>query len=80
MLSRKNYVAFAGILAGDYASSDREGKLALFRATLSLADYFAGDNPRFDRQRFYAAVFGSSDLDRVREDFTPPALRAVASS
>jgi hypothetical protein len=65
-MSRKNYVKMAGILAGDFACADAKGKAAIFRVTLSLADYFQSDNPRFDRSKFYTAVFGTDNLDTLR--------------
>lgn len=62
-LSRKHFEAIAGILAknaGFYGGS-REmyglGKReALEDVTDDLSDYFASENPHFDRQRFLKAA------------------------
>jgi hypothetical protein len=52
-----NYRAIAEILAGDLATSATPEERRKVRGiTLSLADYFARDNERFVRDRFYAAV------------------------
>lgn len=50
MLSRKNYEAIAGII------SKSEGRYGtLWEIAKDLADYFEGDNPNFDRERFLKA-------------------------
>jgi hypothetical protein len=54
-MSRKDYVAIAEIIAGDYASANPAEKGKVFCMTLSLADYFAQENPNFNRARFYDA-------------------------
>jgi hypothetical protein len=60
MCSKKDYVAIAGILSqvrqeaiAFYAYDARE---AVCDMAKDFADYFAKDNPRFDRARFLAAV------------------------
>lgn len=55
-MSRKDFIAIAEILAGDFATATPAEKGKVWCITLSLADYFAKVNPRFDRARFYAAV------------------------
>jgi len=52
-----NYNHIAAILAGDLATctTDRE-RYKVSGIAYSLADYFARENPRFVRDRFYAAV------------------------
>lgn len=56
-MNGSNYRAIAEILAGDLATSANEGERLKVRGiTLSLADYFARENQRFVRDRFYAAV------------------------
>jgi len=56
-MSRKDYRAFADILAGDLATCETDGerrKVACI--ALSMEDVFKRDNPRFDRQRFREAA------------------------
>lgn len=65
-MHKSNYIAIARILAGDFAIASPAGKSALFRTTLSLADFFLRENPNFRREQFYAAVFGTANLDEVR--------------
>jgi hypothetical protein len=57
-MTRKHYQMVAEILHGDYAVHTHSpvAQNVVRGITLSLADVFAQDNPRFDRQRFYAAV------------------------
>jgi hypothetical protein len=71
MLSKENYARIAAILGGNFACESSEGKGAIFVTTLSLADYFAADNPGFRRDKFYAAVFGEDNLDLVRPKLRP---------
>lgn len=56
-MTRKHYIAVAQVLA---AANEQVGYLspdALIKGiTEGLADVFAADNPRFDRQRFIAAA------------------------
>jgi hypothetical protein len=68
-MSKKDYIAFAAVLAGEFACATPSEKLVLWRTTLSLADVFKRDNIRFDRSRFYEAVFGDSDHFAVRDNF-----------
>jgi hypothetical protein len=53
MMTRKDYVATAEILSDWADVMDYETLYALAK---DFADYFAGDNERFDRSRFYNAV------------------------
>jgi hypothetical protein len=56
-MTRKHFEAIAAVLAGDYASAANAGERNKVRGiALSLADVFAGTNPRFNRSRFYVAV------------------------
>jgi hypothetical protein len=64
---RKNYRDIAGVLAGEFACATPSEKLVLWRTTLSLADVLKQDNIRFDRAKFYEAVFGDSDHFAVRD-------------
>lgn len=66
IFARRAYVEVASVIAGDLACArthtDGDAAGALVRLTLSLADRFAVDNPRFDRGRFYAACgIGATD-------------------
>lgn len=57
-MSRKDYEAIAKILAEE-AEANRnsdEGWRAVSAITWSLAEYFAEDNPEFNRSRFMAAA------------------------
>lgn len=64
-MGRKDYERFAALFAGEMAlarNAIRAGETASLSActavrniVLSTADIFAQDNPRFDRERFYAA-------------------------
>lgn len=56
-MTQKHFVAIAAILAGQiavYRHSVRE-QLATREVALSMADYFASENPRFKRDTFYLA-------------------------
>ena len=65
MMSKKHYIVIAGILkqrrqvcfdAGRTSDPYRQGAVAATNAVvLELAEYFAAENPRFDRARFLAA-------------------------
>lgn len=63
MFTRMNYKAIAGIIARNRTRIEIEdvaqlsyGLPCLRPAIIGdIADYFAGDNPRFDRQKFLAA-------------------------
>jgi len=54
-VSKRDYEEIARVLAGDYALHPQ----VVRGITLSLADLFKRDNPHFDRDRFYKAVFGA---------------------
>jgi hypothetical protein len=66
-MTQKHFIAIARILAGDFQTAALEERMKVWTITLSLADYFAGDNPRFDRDLFYKTVFGTSDHFGVRD-------------
>lgn len=66
-MTKQHFTDIAAILAGQFAEATPEEKLALWKTTLSLADYFKRINPRFDRVRFYLAVFGTVDHFSVRD-------------
>lgn len=51
MLSRKHYIEVAKILADSDLSQEARRSIAK-----DLADYFKGDNARFDRDRFMTAA------------------------
>jgi hypothetical protein len=53
-MTRRDYSAVAKILAG-IASESGKDQETCDRVANNLADYFAGDNPRFDRDRFMSA-------------------------
>lgn len=56
MMSRKHYIKFAAILAGDYATCETDGeRRKVVGIALSMSDVFKQDNPNFDRTRFLAA-------------------------
>ncbi len=63
-MSRKHYRAIGGVLAGSWAC---EPTMQVWKVTLSIADVFAQDNPRFDRARFYEFVFGTRDHFAARD-------------
>ena len=52
MLTRKVFEAQAAIIKKHLPKVGREFS---FEMASSLADYFAGENPRFDRTRFFEA-------------------------
>jgi hypothetical protein len=73
-MTAKDFIAIADVLAGQWAvESTREAKLAVWTTTLSMADLCAKGNSRFDRERFYAAVFGTKDHFAARDS----ALRSL---
>lgn len=51
-MSRKDYEAFAAILA---RNASILSVAATRRLAEQMADVFAADNPQFDRKRFYTA-------------------------
>ena len=52
MLTRKVFEAQAAIIKKHLPKVGREFS---FEMASSIADYFAGENPRFDRERFFEA-------------------------
>ncbi len=62
-MTRRDYIKFADLIASEKAllgshtnNVDTPTKLAmLHNIKLSIADIFANDNPRFNRQKFYRA-------------------------
>lgn len=64
MTTRHTFEKVAAVLAGERAlmsaladeHASRTAVQAITNVTLSVADAFAQDNPRFDRVRFYAAA------------------------
>ena len=52
MLSRKVYAAQAAIIAKHVPKAGRD---ACYEIATDIANYFANDNPRFDRTRFFEA-------------------------
>lgn len=57
-MNAKDYVAIAKVLAAELADNtdDDRGASAVVHISLALAEVFAADNPRFDRERFFRAV------------------------
>jgi hypothetical protein len=68
-MTKKDYIAIAGILAAQFAVATPAEKGPIWALTLSMADYFATEGARFDRSKFYTAVLGSPDHFQVRDDF-----------
>lgn len=60
-MTKKDYIEIAGVLGSQFVIGAREQRLTVWASTLSLADKFAQGNPRFNRETFYRAVFGTSD-------------------
>ena len=56
-MSKKDYVAIAGVIAIEYefAKLDHDADLAITRIVNGIGDYFARDNSSFDRTRFARA-------------------------
>jgi|AP95_1055475.scaffolds.fasta_scaffold414577_1 hypothetical protein len=52
MLTRKTYEAQAAIIKRHLPKAGRD---ACYDIATDIANYFANDNPRFDRTRFFAA-------------------------
>lgn len=52
MLTRKDYKAIAEIIK---ANTNNECAAGAYNIGLELADYFAKDNPRFDKDKFLKA-------------------------
>lgn len=74
-MSKKDFEAIAAILAGDLATATPAEFGKVFNLTLSLADYFAQSNPRFRRDLFYAAAFGTADHFAARDKGTSPYVK-----
>ena len=54
MLSRKTYEAQAAIIA-KHVEAGKARRDHLYEMATDLANYYAKDNPRFDRTRFFEA-------------------------
>lgn len=61
MVMKKDFKAIAGIIRSEYTrydntgENDYEGKHATTNIGLGLVEYFAGQNPKFNRQKFLDA-------------------------
>ena len=55
-MSRKDYVKVASIIHTAIQESGFDGWTSVYEVGRLLADMFADDNPRFDRDRFYDAA------------------------
>lgn len=65
-MTRKHYRRIADILTVEFANaSSRAERLTVRNITYLLADIMKQDNPRFDRDRFYNAVFNGQDRFNV---------------
>lgn len=70
-MTRKDYIRLADALRGSCPVSSsgtpeevRLARAAQHRADIkAIADALAGDNGRFDRERFYRAAWHAADLD-----------------
>lgn len=74
-MTQKHFIAIAKILAASFATATPAEKGPIWCLTLSMADYFAQENPRFDRSKFYTAVMGTADHFAVRDEFQALAAR-----
>jgi hypothetical protein len=55
-MTRKHYIEFAALFAGDLATCSTESEKIKVRGIIySFADICKRDNSNFDRERFYAA-------------------------
>jgi hypothetical protein len=81
-LSRKHYCAVAAIIADKVAMFPNDAgashvqivaRAALAHVAQDLTDYFASDNPAFDRARFLAACKVIDDWDHVDNVWAQPA-------
>jgi hypothetical protein len=70
MLTRRNYEQIADMLARAASNADKlwtkrgekmAAKATVGHVTIMLAEYFAVDNPAFDRKKFYEAVIGTDN-------------------
>ena len=52
MMTRKHFEAQAAIIKKHVATAGRD---FCYEMAIDLADYFAGENPNFDRGRFFEA-------------------------
>ena len=55
MTTKKDYKAIAGIIRNNYQVSTEPVKCCLRDMTDEIAQYFADDNPQFDRRKFIIA-------------------------
>lgn len=56
-MTRKHYEVFAKVLRDEINHiNDHKDKRTVVRIAERLADYFAAENKRFDRERFYDAA------------------------
>lgn len=61
-MTRKDYVVLARTIKSEYQrAASPEAQWALESFAASLANELKADNPRFDRDRFYAAAFPPVD-------------------
>jgi hypothetical protein len=59
-MTRKHFEAIASIIKANLDISDHMvERQAIKVVAMDMADYFAGQNPLFDRQRFLKACVGS---------------------
>jgi hypothetical protein len=59
-MTRKDYVKFAEMLRQKRQLIE-DSSSTLLDLTISIADIFAQDNPKFDREKFYAACEPKKD-------------------
>ena len=59
-MSRKDYVAIAAIIKSEQAYQPEAAVITAQGIAERIADYFASDNPLFDRARFLRAAGFSS--------------------
>lgn len=58
MMTRKDYTAIAAIVAGEFRHGSPDDPMAYKDLVVSaLTAYMTEDNPRFDRDRFFAACY-----------------------
>jgi hypothetical protein len=55
MCSKKDYIVIADIVSDARAKHKLSGAARLIEVTARLADYFASENPNFDRNKFMLA-------------------------
>lgn len=66
-MTKKDYYALGGVLAGAWATATPKEKGVIWSLTLLIADVFAKDNSRFNRSKFYEYVLGTEDHFAARE-------------